>query len=163
LEKVYHTMDSYYVSLRKHVGKALLVIPSVAALFKNEKGEVLLVKKRGLNIWGFPAGAVEPTETVEQAVKREIFEETGIIAKIIKLRGVYSSPSIDFTYENGDKVHPIVFFFDCEIEKQEQFEGNDEIDELKYFSLDNLPKNMRSCCIEKAKDININVDDILLH
>lgn len=155
-------MDSYYLNLRKYIGKDLLIIPSVAALIRNEKGEVLLVKKRGLDLWGFPAGAIEPNETVEQAMKREIFEETGITASVIKLRGIYSSPAIDYVYENGDAVHPIVLFFDCQIKKHKQFKGSDEISELKYFALDNLPKNMRPCCIEKAKDINRNLNFVLL-
>ena len=53
----------------------------VAGLVINHLGEWLVVKKRygGLDgKWSFPAGFVEPGETVDQAVVREVQEETGI-------------------------------------------------------------------------------------
>lgn len=53
----------------------------VAGLVINHHGEWLVVRKRygGLKgKWSFPAGFVEQGETVDQAVVREVQEETGI-------------------------------------------------------------------------------------
>jgi mutator protein MutT len=53
----------------------------VAGLVINHKGEWLVVQKRygGLEgKWSFPAGFVEPGETMDQAVVREVQEETAI-------------------------------------------------------------------------------------
>ncbi|QDX91265.1 NUDIX domain-containing protein [Brevibacillus laterosporus] len=47
--------------------------------------EVLVVKKTygGLKgKWSFPAGFVEPGETVDEAAVREVMEETGIVAHV---------------------------------------------------------------------------------
>ena len=60
---------------------------SAAGLVRNERGEVLLVLSpdRG---WEYPGGMVEPGETIQQGLKREIFEETGIHAEIVAFAGV---------------------------------------------------------------------------
>ncbi|MBP0725603.1 NUDIX hydrolase [Bacillus sp. RG28] len=64
---------------------------AVGGLVKDEKGRWLVVKKKysGLkDMWSLPAGFVKETETVDQAILREIKEETGIEAKMIGLMGV---------------------------------------------------------------------------
>ena len=52
------------------------MMPSVAGLIRNFRGELLLQKKSD-GSWSLPAGAIEPSETPEQAIKREVLEETG--------------------------------------------------------------------------------------
>jgi 8-oxo-dGTP diphosphatase len=63
-----------------------------------EKEKILLVKRlkdpfKGM--WALPGGFVELNETVEEAVIREVKEETGIEAEILRLVGVYSDPKRD--------------------------------------------------------------------
>lgn len=58
---------------------------SVGAIVKNSKGHYLVlyrkVKPKGL---AFPAGHIEPDETPEEALIRELYEETGLKAKRIQ-------------------------------------------------------------------------------
>lgn len=60
---------------------------SVAGLVINDSGEVLLVNspRRG---WEYPGGMVEPGETFEDALLREIREESGIEAEIVGFIGL---------------------------------------------------------------------------
>jgi ADP-ribose pyrophosphatase YjhB (NUDIX family) len=58
------------------------VIPCVGAVIRDDAGRLLLVRRghepdRGL--WSVPGGRVEPDETDEEAVVREVREETGLI------------------------------------------------------------------------------------
>lgn len=80
---------------------------SVAGLVTNENNEVLLVKspKRG---WEFPGGMVEPGESLQEALIREIFEESGIHVTITGFIGVYKNIKMDIVnldfcckYESG--------------------------------------------------------------
>ncbi|HDY7489310.1 TPA: NUDIX domain-containing protein [Vibrio vulnificus] len=53
----------------------------VSALMLNRKNsEILLIKrfKEGRNYWVFPGGGAEPGELLEQAIVREVFEETSL-------------------------------------------------------------------------------------
>ena len=56
------------------------------AVIKNDKGEILIDKRRpeGLlgGMWEFPGGKVEPGETIEACIKREIQEELAIAIKV---------------------------------------------------------------------------------
>ena len=61
-------------------------------------GRVLLIRRRNPPFEGLlalPGGFVEIGETVEQACKRELFEETGVKIGCPKLVGVYSDPGRD--------------------------------------------------------------------
>jgi 8-oxo-dGTP pyrophosphatase MutT (NUDIX family) len=62
-----------------------------------EKKKVLLIhrKKEGREYWVFPGGIIEDNETPEQAIKREVFEETSL-----KVTGC--NYSFDYIDENKD-------------------------------------------------------------
>ena len=52
--------------------------------FRDEKPFVALIATRGRTRWGLPKGAVSEGETSEQAALREVLEETGLTASIVK-------------------------------------------------------------------------------
>lgn len=63
-----------------------------------DRGRILLVRRgrppfRGQ--WALPGGFVEPQETVEQALSRELREETGLLGTAAGIVGVYSGPDRD--------------------------------------------------------------------
>ncbi len=83
---------------------------SVAALVTNEKGEILLVKSpwRG---WEYPGGLIEPGETFQEALKREVREEAGVEIEVTGFVGICKNVernmvNIDFTarYISGELI-----------------------------------------------------------
>lgn len=65
-------MTSYIMELRGLVGNRLLLLPSVAAVIHDRKGNLLLQEKASGEGWSLPAGAIEPGETPQEAVMREV-------------------------------------------------------------------------------------------
>lgn len=67
-------------------------IVGAAGVVVNEAGEILLVKslRRG---WELPGGIVEPGESIPEALKREIWEESGIVAEPVRLFCLSSNTS----------------------------------------------------------------------
>ncbi len=66
------------------------------AVICNAAGEVLLLKASyGRQAWGLPGGALEPGETIHQALLRECAEELGVTVAIRYLSGVYYHAQYD--------------------------------------------------------------------
>ena len=77
-----------------------LRIHVVAAVIENQQGQVFIAKRpdhlhQG-GLWEFPGGKVEMTETTEQALKRELFEEIGIQIQTFE-------PLIQISHDYPDK------------------------------------------------------------
>jgi len=71
---------------------------TVDAIIKVNDDKIVLVKRKNppyKGWWALPGGIVEYGETVEEAVKREVGEETGLEIEIEKLVNVYSDPKRD--------------------------------------------------------------------
>lgn len=61
------------------------VIRAVGALVFDDDGRLLLIQRGhepGKGLWSVPGGKVEPGETDQQAVRREIAEETGLLVRV---------------------------------------------------------------------------------
>jgi len=99
-------------------------------IIQNEQGEILLCHRRDKDLWNLPGGRVEIGESPWAAVVREVKEETGLNVKIEKFLGVFSKP------EKPD----IVFSFSCKVISGE-LTLNEEAREIKYFKINNFPKN----------------------
>ncbi|PTA49019.1 NUDIX hydrolase [Shewanella morhuae] len=60
------------------------------AVITNQQGQVLLLKANYGNFaWGLPGGALEPGETIHEALVRECQEELGLSVQVNYLSGVY--------------------------------------------------------------------------
>lgn len=60
---------------------------NVGIIVCNCSGQLLWCRRYGRDAWQFPQGGLEPDETPEQALYRELYEETGIQARQVRLLG----------------------------------------------------------------------------
>jgi addiction module HigA family antidote len=135
---VHEGMSPYFQDLRSKVGHALLLVPSVAAVIRNGDGELLLQQKVG-GAWSLPAGAIEPGETPEDAVRREVLEETALLVEPTEIRGVFGGSAFRHQYVNGDTVEYTVVLFRCRVLGASTNSLDPETRSLSYFSRERMP------------------------
>ncbi|MDH6535122.1 NUDIX domain-containing protein [Parabacteroides sp. 52] len=102
---------------------------AVACFIKNTKGELMIVRRGQApaeNTLDLPGGFVDMFETGEDAVRREVKEETNL--DISACRYLFSIPNI-YPY-SGFKVHTLDLFFECEVQDFMGAVANDDAEEI---------------------------------
>jgi 8-oxo-dGTP diphosphatase len=64
---------------------------SVAAIITNDRGQALLIQRRDNNQWEPPGGVLELDESIEDGLRREAREETGLTVEPVALTGLYKN------------------------------------------------------------------------
>ena len=60
---------------------------NVGIILSNREGRVFWARRVGRNVWQFPQGGIKPNETPEQALLRELHEETGLRSSQVQIVG----------------------------------------------------------------------------
>jgi len=129
----------YVSDLRVKIGHAPCVIAFSVMIVTNEKDEVLLEERADDGFWDFPGGSVEIGETTEEAAKRELNEETGLVAKSFSLFGVYSGPLAYYRYANGDEVYGVDVVYWCRSYEGKQKPQREEVRRMVWYPLEKIP------------------------
>jgi ADP-ribose pyrophosphatase YjhB (NUDIX family) len=116
-----------------------------------EQGNVLLAHRRDIDWWNLPGGGMELGETVDEALCREVLEETGLEVAIERLVGVYSKP----------QKHEVVLTFSCHVTGGTLRE-TEETRECRYFAPDNLPSNTLPKHRQRLEDALLNQASAIL-
>lgn len=153
-------MGDYIKGLRSKIGQETILTVAVVAFIKNEVGEVLLQQRRDTGLWDLPGGILELGETFEEALRREIFEETGSTKlEIISQFGTYNWG--EFVYPNGDKVQPVDVCFACKMKRSEldlNYEDEETL-ELAWVNLANADLPLFNPKMQKAIDDYLKLEE----
>jgi 8-oxo-dGTP diphosphatase len=104
---------------------------SVAGIiFRGE--EVLLIKRQDVPVWVLPGGAIDPGETPEMAIVREMEEETGYKVSIIRKVAEYSP---------ANRLTKFTHYYECAITSGTPI-LTDETSGIDFFPTTALPKKM---------------------
>ncbi len=114
-----------------------------ALIFNGES--ILLAHRRDIDWWNLPGGGMEAGETVDEAIIREVREETGLKVRVEQLVGVYSKP----------QKQEVVLTFRCAVIGGTLCE-TEESRECRYFLPSALPANT----LPKHRQ---RIEDALLH
>ncbi len=128
-------ISPYVARLRKAVGNARLFVPSVAGLVRDDDNRLLLVQSRDDGRWSTPGGTVEVDETPATAVVREVWEETGLFVRPMRVFAVYGGPRFLVRYPNGDETQYLSTMFDCAIESGSPRADGEETSAVEFFTL----------------------------
>lgn len=128
------------------------VIVTARAIILNSKGELLLVSNSENGIWFAPGGWVDGFETLEETCVREVYEETGVKVKPVKLLKIgYFRQTKEQNIKWKENINKIEHYFLCEIVEgefkigaenknlwQDEDTGNTEF--IKFFTPEELQK-----------------------
>lgn len=122
------------------MGKELQLCGASVIVYKDNK--VLLQQRKDNKCWAYHGGSVEMGEKVEDAARRELLEETGLIANRLDLYGVFSGSEQYHVYPDGNEAYIIDIVYLCndftgDIRGQES-----EVLELKWFDFNKLPERL---------------------
>lgn len=110
-----------------------------------DEGCILLGHRRDVDWWNLPGGGMEVGETVDEALRREVREETGLEVEVEQLVGVYSKP----------QKQEVVLTFRCHVVSG-TLQATDETSESRYFAPDALPPNTLPKHRQRVQDALLN-------
>ena len=87
-------------------------------------GLVALVHRPRYDDWSLPKGKLDSGESFEEAALREIAEETGLLARLVR-----ELPAVNYEVRGRPKV---VRYWLMEVESDPGFVASDEVDELRW-------------------------------
>lgn len=126
-----------------------------------DNGKILLVKRgkhgKFQEYWALPGGHIDWNEKSENAVKREVKEETGL--DFIDIR----------FFDYSDEIHPkhdwhaVALDFTGKAKGKFKIDGT-EITDIKYFSLEEIKEmelafNHKQCIFKYFKQMEVNKND----
>ncbi|HWI49756.1 MAG TPA: NUDIX hydrolase [Rummeliibacillus sp.] len=132
----------YVMELRNLVGSRPLILAGANVIVLDKENRLLMQLRQDNDCWGLAGGALEPGETLEEAAKRELFEETGLEAKALTLFKVFSGEEFYYQYPHGDEVYNVISTFICTNFSGELKIDQDEVQALQFFDMQQLPPNI---------------------
>ena len=122
---------------------------SCHAVITDSEDHVLLLKANyGELSWGLPGGALEPGETIHEALTRECTEELSCDIEVQYLSGVYYHSAYNSQ----------AFIFRCNLNENSSIALSEEHSEFKYCEIADLPsvqmRRVRECIDYKGVTVS---------
>ena len=137
-------MTGYIAEMRKLVGHRTIMQCAASVICMDAQGRVLLGRRTDKHLWGYYGGALEIDAYVEDGAKRELEEEMGLIAEELEFFCVNSGPEAHYIYPNGDEVSNVEVIYLCRKYHGKLRPQESEIEDLRYFDLDEIAMDMIS-------------------
>ncbi|THF83934.1 NUDIX domain-containing protein [Deinococcus sp. KSM4-11] len=136
------TATDYVRTLRARIGHAPVNWAGVCALVVNADGEVLLQRRTDTAGWGTPGGIAELGEALEDTLRRELLEATGIVPREPLLFTVISGPDTFVRLPNGDEYYQITSVYVIRAWNGLPRADGAEDTALRFYSLNALPAGL---------------------
>ena len=137
-------VGSYIWKMRQKVGHDE-IMSATTDVIPLRDGKVCMVFNKDYQAWCFPGGHAELGLSWQEAARKELFEEAGIVAKDEDLKPFTSVSGYKIVYAEQDPVSLFSLAFVCENFTEQDFEDVEEIAEKKWFDVaevDGLKKSV---------------------
>jgi ADP-ribose pyrophosphatase YjhB (NUDIX family) len=104
----------------------------VGALIERD-GWLLLERRVDAPLWSLIAGRVEDGESLTDALRREVHEETGLIVSGYELFGTFTDPTRLISYPDGSIYRVASFVYLVAVESFSGLRASEESEELRFF------------------------------
>jgi ADP-ribose pyrophosphatase YjhB (NUDIX family) len=108
------------------------------AAFVEHEGKVLMERRSDSGLWALIGGGMKSHESLEEGLRREIREETGLAVQSWQFFGVFSDPSRICAYPDGNVYRSITHVYRVVPEPFTELVKSDESTALQFFSPDEL-------------------------
>lgn len=132
----------YIKDLRKLIGPQPIIMCGANVILVNNREQILMHHRTDHDVWGLPGGAMELNETLEDAAKREVYEEINLKCHSLKLFNLYSGPDFYHKYPDGNEVFNVTATYICRSYEGDIIVEETEGRDAKFFDLDQLPDNI---------------------
>ncbi len=121
-------------------GTPVVVQTGASIIVEDSLGRILMQQRSDDGTWSYPGGRIEIDETVEDAARREVFEECGLRVGEMDLLGVFSGQELNHVYPNGNEVCgiDIVYVSHDYSGSLESWDG--EAKAMGFYPIDALPE-----------------------
>ncbi|MGW3388212.1 NUDIX domain-containing protein [Streptomyces cinereoruber] len=117
------------------------LVVAASAVVTDERGRILLQRRRDNDLWALPGGGMEMADSLPGTAVREVKEETGLDVEVTGLVGTYTDPRHIIEYSDGEVRRQFNVCFRARIVGGEP-RISDESTELRFVDsaeLDALP------------------------
>lgn len=121
---------------KEYISKIFVTVDIVVFREKNAQKEILLIQRKNepfKNQWALPGGFVDNDEDLETAAKRELLEETCVVASNLQQVKAYGNPYRD---PRGYMVSVAYF---TTVDSDTNPVATDDAKALQWFAVENLP------------------------
>lgn len=109
-------------------------------------GTRILLQRRKDGSWGLPGGWLEPGESPEQTVKREVKEETNLDVHRMQLLGFFCEPEYTLNQQYNEGDNSVTALYQVDEWSGVMINDPSGSDELTFFSSEELPNNLAEKC-----------------
>lgn len=150
-------IPDFILELRSRIGTAPLWLPAVTAVVRDDRGRILLTRRADNGKWALVSGILDPGEEPAVAAVREVLEETGVHAEVVRLTSVDATPLI--SYPNGDRAQYLDVCFLLRATGGRARVADDENLDVAWFSPDEIPEPLtETSALRLAKALEDNAE-----